>query len=316
VRFAVEAWAPDYGAPSTDDTLAESTADVDPWVEVSSDDDWRPMRPSTSRAPFTSLLFVDGVRRVEANVWITDDAGAVHQAICASYGSGAVLCDGTARVVQADVRRGLFSVADRGVAIASRHGVFDFHRASAGDTQTLSLKLQQTMARLEVDVASASLARFAPEVVVVDGPLRETPNDPERIAGYIKTHARSYGPPMIQETVTALGVRERTPLFGIGGVRPKLSCYLRLPVDINHGWAGVVRLEAVADQPVADAIGLLDRLSSALPRFASVPHKDPRAPQNLSPIGGLERELRRRLGDPALIYRALLLASRAAPDQD
>ena len=48
-----------------------------------------------------------------------------------------------------------------------------------------------------------------------------------------------------------------------------------------------------------------------MPRYASEPHKDPRAPQNLYPIGGLERELRRRLGDPDLLYRALLLRSSA-----
>jgi hypothetical protein len=38
---------------------------------------------------------------------------------------------------------------------------------------------------------------------------------------------------------------------------------------------------------------------------ASEPHLDPRAPQNLVPIAALERELRRRLGDPAFVYRAL-----------
>ena len=39
------------------------------------------------------------------------------------------------------------------------------------------------------------------------------------------------------------------------------------------------------------------------------PPKDPRAPQNLYPIAGLERELRRRLGDPALLYRSLRAAA-------
>ena len=47
--------------------------------------------------------------------------------------------------------------------------------------------------------------------------------------------------------------------------------------------------------------------------FASEPHKDARAPQNLYPIAGLERELRHRLGDQAVIYRALRLASSAVP---
>jgi len=33
--------------------------------------------------------------------------------------------------------------------------------------------------------------------------------------------------------------------------------------------------------------------------------KDPRAPQNLYPIAGLERELRRRLGNPQILHRSL-----------
>jgi hypothetical protein len=43
--------------------------------------------------------------------------------------------------------------------------------------------------------------------------------------------------------------------------------------------------------------------------LASVPHTDPRAPQNLVPIGGLERELRHRLGDQHILYRALRAAA-------
>ena len=49
---------------------------------------------------------------------------------------------------------------------------------------------------------------------------------------------------------------------------------------------------------------LLDCMA-ALPAFASAPHKDTRSPQNLYPIAGLERELRRRL---ALIQARLQTA--------
>jgi hypothetical protein len=57
------------------------------------------------------------------------------------------------------------------------------------------------------------------------------------------------------------------------------------------------------------AIRLADRVSASLPRFASDRHKDPRAPQNLYPIGGLERELRHRLGDREMAIRALRRAA-------
>jgi hypothetical protein len=61
--------------------------------------------------------------------------------------------------------------------------------------------------------------------------------------------------------------------------------------------------------PVTDAVALADSVTVMLPRFASEPHKDARAPQNLYPIGALERALRRRLGDPGVLYRALRRAS-------
>jgi hypothetical protein len=72
--------------------------------------------------------------------------------------------------------------------------------------------------------------------------------------------------------------------------------------------AGVVRIECAAGEP-ADAVALADRSVDALGRLASVPHKDPRAPQNLTPIAGLERLLRHRLGDPRLVRRALQRAA-------
>jgi hypothetical protein len=60
---------------------------------------------------------------------------------------------------------------------------------------------------------------------------------------------------------------------------------------------------------VAEAAQTASRVSATLPRYASARHKDPRAPQNLYPIGGLERELRRRLGDRDLAIRALRRAA-------
>ena len=72
---------------------------------------------------------------------------------------------------------------------------------------------------------------------------------------------------------------------------------------VRRGAAGMLRRPAPAE-----VVALADLTSRLLPRFASTPHKDPRAPQNLVPIGGLERELRRRLGDQQLLSRSLRAA--------
>ena len=60
-----------------------------------------------------------------------------------------------------------------------------------------------------------------------------------------------------------------------------------------------------ATSPRDEASAIADRTAAVLPLVASEPHVDPRAPQNLVPIGALERELRHRMGDRGLVYRAL-----------
>jgi hypothetical protein len=68
-------------------------------------------------------------------------------------------------------------------------------------------------------------------------------------------------------------------------------------------------VECAADLPRSEVIRLADLSQACLGRFASAPDKDSRAPQNLYPIGGLEHELRHRLGDQRLLYRALSQAA-------
>jgi hypothetical protein len=80
---------------------------------------------------------------------------------------------------------------------------------------------------------------------------------------------------------------------------------MRLPGPMSHPWSGIVRLEAAGELKVAEVRRLADLSAVTLPKYSSVPHKDPRAPQNLFPIAGLERELRHRLGDPSFVQRAL-----------
>ena len=46
-------------------------------------------------------------------------------------------------------------------------------------------------------------------------------------------------------------------------------------------------------------------LTHNLPRFASRPEHDPRAPQNLLPVGALETQLRHELGDARYIRRLI-----------
>ena len=83
------------------------------------------------------------------------------------------------------------------------------------------------------------------------------------------------------------------------------SWYLRLPGGTGHPWAGVVRIEAMPTGSLPSVIALANRTAATLPRFASPPHRDARAPANLLPIAGLEDTLHHLLGDRDFLQRRL-----------
>ena len=70
-----------------------------------------------------------------------------------------------------------------------------------------------------------------------------------------------------------------------------------------------MRCEAPGGGSLDEQVALADRVTATLPRYASEPHKESRAPQNLYPIKGLELAMRRRLGDQRILHRALREAS-------
>jgi hypothetical protein len=101
----------------------------------------------------------------------------------------------------------------------------------------------------------------------------------------VKTHRSRYLPPELHALVAELGPAERTPVFRLTSDWPRYSWYLRLPCRPGAPWSGVVRVEC-PDVGLGDAVELAELSQAVLPRYASVEHKDPRAPQNLYPIGG------------------------------
>ena len=187
--------------------------------------------------------------------------------------------------------------------------------APSDDGDALSLALQRQLGEAEVTTAVAARAVLAdagvPEngdLLVVDGPLRGRQHLPRAI-GFIKSHRAEYLPPELHRMIGTLRSGQRTPVFVMGTSWDRHTWYLRLPCRPGAPWAGIVRVECSADLPPAEAVALAGMSQPTLCRYASAEYKDQRAPQNLYPIAGLEHQLRRRLGDPALLYRALRKAS-------
>ena len=305
MRFALDTWEPDYGSATEQGAVSPSEVVTKIDHEVD-DEQWRPIAPKPEPAPL--VFFVDGVRRIEARIWVTEDDGAMTLGIAASYAAGVVRCDGKAEVVVADVERRFLTAAPSGRSIETRHGTYGLVVVAGDDPDALSLALQQQMGRLEIESARLAAAGAEGALVVVDGPLRQNGHLPGTV-GSIKSQHRSYGPPVVQATIAKLGAGERTPVFIVGDRFPRWSWYVRLPGPVPHPLAAVVRCEAASDLSTPEAVALADRVTATLPRYASAAHKDARAPQNLYPIAGLERTLRHRLGDQHLLTRALRVAA-------
>jgi hypothetical protein len=318
VRVYVDAWDPSYGtgmATGEDGPTDGTSADIKLDVERSPAD-WEPLTaPPDLPAPDVVLL-VDGVRRIDARVSVEEADGTVHAGIAASYAAGVVACDlgrGRAEVIFAKVDRGIFTPSPSATGMSAGNTHYRVHRVAATDPSQLSPAVQKPLAALETEMAGAARASQpgTDDLLVLDGPLRQR-SGLARALGYIKTHHRLYLQPEQEAVVRRLRPGQRCPVFQLGNDWPTYTWYLRLPGPAGSPWAGVVRVETSAQPALDDVIRMADLSAITLPRFASTAYKDPRAPQNLTAIGGLENRLHHMLGDQRLLVRALTAAALAS----
>jgi hypothetical protein len=320
--ITVDPWDPGYATSfnvetltELDATTAELTLDVELPVEQ-----WRPLSPPASTTSPSVLLVADGVRRIDARVWVDDDSELPVPGIAASYAAGLVRCapgNGSPAVLaDVGVRRSLFTPSRRAGDVHTTAGEYTARKAANASLDQLSLALQQQLTELELQVATRYREAGGDEdLLIVDGPLRGRTHLP-RTVGYIKTHHTAYLSGAPAAVVGALGSGQRTPIFLMGTSWRRHAWYLRLPTRSSAPWAGIARCEAGATLSLEELTALADTTAVVLPALAGIDYKDPRAPQNLIPIGGLEKLLRHRLGDTRLLYRALRVATAAPTPRD
>jgi hypothetical protein len=305
-RMFVEGWAPEYGAPfDPDEQLAPAEGTIDASVELT---DWEPLEGDDDG--IDRIAFVDGVRRVDARLLMDDPATGPIPGICGTFAVGATSWHRAERWSEVtDVRVERWAVLAGGhedeLPVVDLEPPYRSTTTPSDDPSHLIKELHTRMRRAEGELASA-LATDA--FVVADGPLNK-PLAALPVVGYIKSHRVTYLPPEQNVVIAELARGQRTPLFTISAGRPdvsRYSWYVRLAMlHGGHSWSGIVRCEASGRLPKQAVRAIADRTAAILPIVGSEPHIDPRAPQNLVPIGALERELRHRMGDPGLVYRAL-----------
>lgn len=302
----VEDWAASYGpsylvqAEEPDDHRALP-------VEDGSEVRTHPGRPAA--AGDGPVAFVDGVRRGEASLFHSDPrTGTGVRGVAGAHACGAVLVADEERPVFGETRihrlliwggglRGDLPPVAGGWAWESGPPVSDMNPDAP------LRALQNRMREAEGQLAEA-LAK-AGYLTVVDGPLNFVRSRDQPVVGYIKTHHRALLEPLQHNGIPHLAAGERTSLLRLG--EDRYTTYLRLVPrsPTSSPWAGIVRLEIPQSTGLDAAVAVADRVAGLLPRFAGIPHRDPRAPQNLQPIGALESHLRHLLGDPGLAARAV-----------
>jgi hypothetical protein len=303
----VEAWSPEYGA-SFDVTMGiDSTEEeVAPFVET---EDWSPMSPAASEWP--AAAFIDGVSRVDARAFL-DSGSQTIPGLCGSVGIGVVYADQPATFGPYEVHRSAVFGAGQIAEMPTISQALNYTSRSVPGSRADELRHGLEGLRAEVEAEMARKIAREGRLVIADGALGVL--EPLEVVGFIKSHQRAYLGPELEPVVRALGPGERTPLFSFGVIRPRYSWYLRLAAsEGEHPWAAIARCEVTASLSLERAREIADLTAFHLPRFASKPHWDARAPQNLVPIATLERRLWHLLGDRELVYRKIRSAlSKAA----
>jgi hypothetical protein len=308
LKLRADPWMPDFGM-GFQASLEEPTRRADPFVETT---DWsRPLTPP--RAEPRCVWFVDGVRRVEVRLIAESDARRV-SGLFGSFAVGAVRCEARAEFASEAVARAIITgggiVPDR-VEVPCGAARLAFEAATVpGEEPDRPLVRLQDLMREREGALAAEIAGGGTELVVVDGPL--TLRDPVRapVVGVIKRFARRYLEEEHERLLSSLEAGDRTPVFGLelpDQAVERYAWYMRL-VALRVPWhdhAGVVRCEVPAAIGVDAAVALADAVTALLPSFAGRP-TDPRAPQNLAPVGGLETWLRHRMGHAGIVRRAVL----------
>lgn len=326
-NIRLESWGTDYDTPislNQEDSLLDDAIDLN--VEC---DEWVGRRPSCEPALPNRILFVDGRRRLDTR-FIGQNGNEILYGAFATIAVGAVLVDRATRrsaVSELIVKRAIAiggishseTIPPTRVPCPLGSGaeiIYSTYITDAESEPQKPIALVQKAMREEEAKLAVKLA-IDPDVLVVrDGPLLHKPyKAPESTLGYVKTMGKAYLTGDSAKLLWELQLGERTPIFSIGKQKsPKRhwSWYLRSgqqQIDHKqlgyHDLHGIVRLDLYGEVPLNKATEIADQSTYLIPQYASHPSRDPRAPQNLTPVGGLEKELGRHMGDKGVIERRL-----------
>jgi hypothetical protein len=307
LTLRIDRWNPDYESAFQLDEEQAPPEGVDPLAETA---DWRPIAPKDALPRPGSIVFVDGVQRVETRVVGEDDGAFVYGAFV-SIAVGATIArpDGSSvrpcnphRIIALGEGRTYPSqeIACGGLTLSfdaessPDHGVDAWRKA----VDRVRRDREATLGR--------ELADGGHDLVIVDGRLTFQPTRSHAL-GLSKSVRTVYLERPYSDVIAQLPPGTRTPVFSIPYDNAVYSWYVRLaaPRRAEHAYTGIVQVETFAGIGISEATRLADLTAAHLPAFASTTAWDARSPQNLYPVAALERRLRHLLGDPDLVRRSI-----------
>lgn len=315
-HFRIDPWGTDYDASvgiQREETLAQQT--IDPTVEHHQ---WQQCTPAQPPALPQKIVFVDGRRRLDARFLGKEGHEIVYGAF-ATIAVGAVVVDCNTRqavCLPPVIRRAIALGGNRLPPLTHipcplgsyAQLTYDLLLTDVDNDARTPLNLVQKAMLLEEAKLAMNFVEAHDTLVIRDGPLLHQPYKvPQHTLGYVKTMGKAYLNGDYAQLLWQLEVGARTPIFAISHYpQQHWSWYLRAgqtqPQPQLHG---LVRLDVYGEVPLAKVKQLADLSTFLIPHYASHPCRDPRAPQNLTPVGALEKQLGRCMGDKLMIERRL-----------
>ena len=307
IKLRLDPWPAEYESSFL---VEELQGEADEKIDTAVEGAWQAI-PAQQCAQPELIMFVDGVRRIDARVIAEDGSGKIVRGAFGYIGVGAVRVSGKAASFETLLIE-RYLVVDSGlklepetVEIGQAQLVFEAHSVPDSGPMAPAAGLQNRMRKAEALLAESLTKESL--YVFADGPLSYFSDIKQTAFGVIKTLVKPYLSEEKFKLVRVLRTGERTPLFVIQGKYSRYSWYLRVgshrPID--HDVAGVLRLEVRSGVGLERAKELANISAACIPSFAGEWFRDARAPQNLLPVSCLEQQLRHRLGDALSIRRAI-----------
>ncbi len=258
-----------------------------------------------------SVVFVDGVRRTECIVYVRDEeAGESYEGAFLSLGAGALRVDyGKINLLREsllfrETRKLLFL---RGSDLFEEVFGFKPVRVEGEISSEVNRYMKEELeARVALKVLKSEKGF---NLLLCDGTLsHKLKNTPA--CGFVKSIKRLYFDKTYTTLLNSLKPGQRSPIVKVHYQQTqeseervdKYTWYVKLsPAEGLHGLARV----EVFPQKDLDLRKLADLSAGILPLFASQPFQDRRSPQNLLPIGRLEKFIRLHLGHHSIIRRQI-----------